>query len=242
MHFDLSVLDHFFERVAPHTFRPVRLLFLSTVPPQTSDDKQRSVVRSTFCLVVIAASRQLTISCGNVNAVMESASAESLQSCDSLQTSAFAGNETKTSGQKLSPAMVSPSKSDADDRGKRSTLTSEHDALSHKKMKQEQTSLFKSDVSRFEELFTLEGLDKEFKMTRSAVNGNATTDPGKKIAIVVSDLKKASIQTVLSSLNVSYASSANKPELVKLLTDAATLVWMLLNTPSYHSAELKKSL
>ena len=173
---------------------------------------------------------------------MESASAESLQSCDSLQTSAFAGNETKTSGQKLSPAMVSPSKSDADDRGKRSTSTSEHDALSHKKMKQEQTSLFKSDMSRFEELFTPEGLDKEFKMTRSAVNGNATTDPGKKIAIVVSDLKKVSIQTVLSSLNVWYASSANKPELVKLLTDAATLVWMLLNTPSYHSAELKKSL
>ena len=123
--------------------------------------------------------------CGNVNAVMESASAESLQSCDSLQTSAFAGNEAKTSGQKLSPVVVSPSKSDADDRGKRSTPTSEHDSLSHKKMKQEQPSLFKSDISRFKELFTPEGLDKEFKMTKSAVNGNATTDPGKRIAIVV---------------------------------------------------------
>merc|ERR1712197_152650 len=156
--------------------------------------------------------------------------------------SAFAGNETKTSGQKLSPAMVSPSNSDADDRGKRSTSTSEHDALSHKKMKQEQTSLLKSNMLRFEELFTPEGLDKEFKMTRSAVNGNATTDPGKKIAMVVSDLKKASIQTVLSSLNVGYTSSANKPELVKLLTHTATLVWMLLNTTSYHSAKLKKSL
>ena len=108
-------------------------------------------------------------------------------------------------------------------------------------MKQVQPSLFKSNVSRFEELFTPEGLDKEFKITKSAVN-NATTYPRKKIAIVVSDLKKVSIQTVLSSLNVSYASSANKPELVKLLTDAATLVWMLLNKPSYHSAELKKSL
>merc|ERR1712155_144333 len=115
---------------------------------------------------------------------MESALAESLQSFDSLQTSASAGNETKTSGQKLSPAMVSPSKSDAHDRGKRSTSTSEHDALSHKKMKQEQTFLFKSNVSTFEELFTPEGLDKEFKLTRSAVNGNGTTDPWKKIAIM----------------------------------------------------------
>jgi len=97
-------------------------------------------------------------------------------------------------------------------------------------------------MSRFKELFTPGGLNKEFKMTRTAANGNATTDPGKKIAMVVSDLKKVSIQAVLSSLNVWYASSANKPELVKLLTDAATLVWMLLNTPSYHSAELKKSL
>ena len=199
-------------------------------------------MRNAFCLVAVVASRQLTISCGNVNAVMESASAKLLQSCDSLQTSAFTGNEAKTLGQKLSAVVVSPLKSDADDRGKRSTPTSEHDSLSHKKMKQEQTSLFKSNVSRFEELFTPEGLDKEFKMTRSAVNGNATTDHGKKIAIVVSDLKKVSIQTVLSSLNVWYASNANKPQLVKLLTDAATLVWMLLNKPSYHSVELKKSL
>ena len=169
-------------------------------------------MRNTFCLVAVVVSQQLTISCGNVDAVMESVSAESLQSCNSLQTSAFTGNEAKTLGQKVSAVVVTPSKSDAGDQGKRSTSTSEHDALSHKKMKREQSSLFKSNMSRFEELFTPEGLDKEFKMTRSAVNGNATPDPGKKIAMVVSDLKKASIQTVLSSLNVEYASSANKPE------------------------------
>ena len=101
-------------------------------------------MRNTFCLVAVVVSPQLTISCGNVDAVMESASAESLQSCDSLQTSAFAGAEMKTSGQKLSPAMVSPSKSDADDQGKRSTPTFEHDSLSHKKMKQEQSSFLKA--------------------------------------------------------------------------------------------------
>ena len=114
--------------------------------------------------------------------------------------------------------------------------------MSRKKIRYDQFSPFKSSISKFEDLFTPEGLDKEFKMTKSAVNGNATTDPGKRIAIVVYDLKKVFIQTVLSSLNVLYASGANKPELVKLLTHAATLVWMLLNTPSYHSAELKKSM
>ena len=72
-------------------------------------------MRNTFCLVAVVVSPQLTISCGNVDAVMESASAKSLQSCDSLQTFAFPGNEAKTLGKKLSSTMVSPSKSDVGD-------------------------------------------------------------------------------------------------------------------------------
>ena len=121
------------------------------------------------------------------------------------------------------------------------TPISEHQTSGLKKIKYEHPSPFKSDISKFKDLFTPKGLDREFKMTKSGANGNVTTDLRKKMALVCCNLRKAFIQLVFSGLNILYASGANKPELLKQLTDAAMLIWMLLNANKYHSAELKKS-
>ena len=121
------------------------------------------------------------------------------------------------------------------------TTTSEHQPSGRKKTKYDQSLPFKSNISKFEDLFTPEGLDREFKMTKFGANGNVTTDSRKKMALVCSDLRKAFIQSVLSGLNISYSSGTNKPELLRQLTDSATLIWMLLNANKYHSAGLQTS-
>ena len=151
-------------------------------------------MRNMFCLVALVALPQLTIFCGNVNAFMESESFELLQSYNLLQTFAFAGNKesnaAKTLDQMMSPVVVYPSISYAEGGAKRYLLTSEPHSSSRKKIRHDQSSPFKSNISKFLDLFTPEGLNKEFKMTKSAMNGNATTDLKKKMAIVCYDLKE----------------------------------------------------
>ena len=179
----------------------------SIVLPSTSNCRRRLVADRHQLWLVFLSTLKLITSRADVNAAMDVVpSLQSDQSSGSLQTSAFSASEredsSKTTNGTMSPAQVTPVKSGAEDRSKRLTMTSEQNTPCRKKAKSDQSSPFKSDISSIEELFTPQGLEKEFQMTKAANQCNPTTDPKKKIAIVCKDMKKSLLQLILNELNI----------------------------------------